>query len=163
MYPISVNVSRRHFNDANFTDYIEQLIEKYRIPKHYLELEITETVEEKQISDGINVLKGRGYTLLVDDFGSGYSSLNTLKDTNFDVIKMDRIFLQNFIGSQRGKSIVNHTIQMTRDIGLEIVAEGVENAEQAQFLNECGCDAAQGFFYAKPMTVSDFEKHVKSV
>lgn len=157
--PISVNVSRVHLKDSKFVDVLNGLVEKYQIPKNYLEVEITETVEGgTSTADGIRLLKDQGYTLLMDDFGSGYSSLNTLKDTEFDVIKIDRGFLQDFIGSNRGQKIVEHTIQMTRAIGLNLVAEGVETKEQAEFLLDCGCDVAQGFFYAKPMEVKDFEK-----
>ena len=76
---------------------------------------------------GIALLKENGYTLLMDDFGSGYSTLNMLKDTQFDVIKIDRVFLQNFITSDRGQKIVEHTIKMSQDIGLGMVAEGVED------------------------------------
>lgn len=93
----------------------------------------------------------------MDDFGSGYSSLNMLKDTQFDVLKIDREFLKNFIGSDRGQKIVEHTIRMTREIGLDMVAEGVETKEQADFLENCGCNTAQGFYYARPMPVDEFE------
>ena len=133
-------------------------IEKYQIPKHYLEIEITETEQSKIQEKGIVLLKENGYTLLMDDFGSGYSTLNMLKDTQFDVIKIDRVFLQNFIASDRGQKIVEHTIKMSQDIGLGMVAEGVETKEQAEFLSNCGCDIAQGFYYAKPMCVADFKQ-----
>lgn len=156
--PISVNVSRVHLKDNHFIEVLNQLIDKYQIPKHYLEIEITETYDESGICEGITLLKENGYTLLMDDFGSGYSSLNTLKDTQFDVIKIDRGFLQNFIGSERGQKIVEHTIQMTKSIGLDMVAEGVETREQAMFLMDCGCDIAQGFYYAKPMEVESFNQ-----
>ena len=96
----------------------------------------------------IMALKESGFVLLMDDFGSGYSSLNTLKDTQFDVVKIDRGFLQNFIETDRGQKIVEHTINMTKAIGLDLVAEGVETKEQAEFLSGCGCDVAQGFYYA---------------
>ncbi len=154
--PISVNVSRRHLKDRLFVDILNNLTHKYGIPKHLLEIEITETIEEAAVKEGILSLKESGYTLLMDDFGSGYSSLNMLKDTQFDVIKIDRIFLQDFISSERGRNIVEHTIRMTRAIGLDLVAEGVETKEQAMFLSSCGCDMAQGFYYAKPMTLADF-------
>ena len=159
--PISVNVSRIHLKDNQFIDVLNHLIEKYQISKNYLEIELTETADSTQISEGISLLKDSGYTLLMDDFGSGYSSLNTLKDTQFDVIKIDRGFLQDFIGSERGQKIVEHTIQMTKSIGLDLVAEGVETKEQAQFLMGCGCDTAQGFYYAKPMTVEQFNELMK--
>ena len=95
--PISVNVSRVHLRDNHFVEVLNYLIEKYQIEKKYLEIEITETYDEQGLCEGITLLKENGYTLLMDDFGSGYSSLNTLKDTQFDVIKIDRGFLQDFI------------------------------------------------------------------
>lgn len=160
--PISINVSRKHLKNTSFVQVLNQLIDKYEIPKQCLEVEITETVEEAQVTEGIDLLKKNGFTLLMDDFGSGYSSLNTLKNTQFDVIKIDREFLQDFIGSDRGQKIVEHTIKMTQSLGLGMVAEGVETEEQAAFLNECGCHVAQGFFYAKPMEVTSFEdKYIK--
>lgn len=155
--PISVNVSRRHLKNTDFIDVLDQLVEKYDIPKNCLEIEITETVDETGIAESIRLLKEHGFTLLMDDFGSGYSSLNMLKDTRFDVIKFDRMFLSNFIGSDRGKKIVKYTIKMTKAIGLDMVAEGVETKGQAEFLASCGCDTAQGFYYAKPMPVDEFE------
>ncbi len=156
--PISVNVSRLHLKSLRFVSVLNQLTEKYQIPKDLLQIEITETYDGSGLNEGVALLKANGYTLLMDDFGSGYSSLNTLKDTQFDVIKMDRIFLQNFIGSERGQKIVEHTIQMTRSIGLDLVAEGVETEEQAKFLMDCGCDIAQGFYYAKPMEIPRFNQ-----
>lgn len=156
--PISVNVSRKHLTNTDFIHVLDDLVDKYHIPKAYLEIEITETVEESEISDSMVMLKEHGFTLLMDDFGSGYSSLNTLKNTQFDVIKIDRGFLQDFIGSDRGQKIVEHTIKMTRAIGLDIVAEGVESREQADFLENCGCNTAQGFYYAKPMEIKAFEE-----
>ena len=156
--PISVNVSRKHLHNNYFISVLDSLIEKYHISRKYLEIEITETVDEAGIGDSIQELKEHGFTLLMDDFGSGYSSLNMLKDTQFDVLKIDREFLNNFIGSERGQKIVEHTIKMTREIGLDMVAEGVETREQADFLENCGCDTAQGFYYARPMPVDEFEK-----
>lgn len=157
--PISVNLSRKHLQSDCFIDVLNGLVKKYDIPKEYLEIEITETVEEDGgMDNGVSLLKNNGFTLLMDDFGSGYSSLNTLKNTQFDVIKIDRAFLQDFIGSDRGQTIVEHTIQMTRELGLDLVAEGVESKEQAEFLNDCGCNVAQGFYYAKPMETEQFDK-----
>ena len=157
-YPISVNVSRKHLNNTKFIDVLDSLIEKYDIPKSMLEIEITETIDEAGIVENMKILKDRGFTLLMDDFGSGYSSLNTLKNTQFDIIKMDRFFLNDFIESERGQKIVEHTIKMSKDIGLELVAEGVETKEQADFLRTCGCRTAQGYYYAKPMPVEEFEE-----
>jgi EAL domain-containing protein (putative c-di-GMP-specific phosphodiesterase class I) len=160
--PISVNVSRRHLLGTQFIQVLDYLIDKYQIPKSYLELEITESTEAENVNDSIRLLKSRGYTLLMDDFGSGYSSLNMLKDTQFDIIKIDRGFLQNLIGSDRGRSIVEHTIQMTKDIGLDTIAEGVETREEADFLSQCGCDKAQGFYYARPVCLELFNNRYRS-
>ncbi|MBD5097856.1 MAG: GGDEF domain-containing protein [Lachnospiraceae bacterium] len=156
--PISVNMSRANMKNDEYLKRLETLVYGYDIPKELLEIEITETVEGEDVAETIIGLKKHGYKLLMDDFGSGYSSLNTLKDTQFDIIKIDREFLQDFVGSDRGKVIVEHTIQMTKSIGLDIVAEGVENLEQARFLVESGCRVAQGFYYAKPMPVEEFDK-----
>lgn len=163
--PISVNVSRVHLDSGSFITILNNLVEQYKIPKQLLEIEITETAENTELMvEHITTLKEQGFVLLMDDFGSGYSSLNTLKDTQFDVVKIDRGFLQDFIESERGQKIVEHTISMTKAIGLDLVAEGVETREQADFLSGCGCDIAQGFYYAKPMPVAEFEKqlHCKS-
>lgn len=154
--PISVNVSRRNMIDNNYINTINKLVKKYDINKELLELEITETVDDLTVTNSIKSLKKNGYTLLMDDFGSGYSSLNMLKDTQFDVIKIDREFLTDFIESDRGKNIVNHTINMTQEIGLNVIAEGVETLDQAKFLSECGCDIVQGYYYAKPMPINEF-------
>lgn len=160
--PISVNVSRMHLKDDFFIDILNRLTETYNIPKHLLEIEITESSDVNgSILEQINNLKENQYTLLMDDFGSGYSSLNTLKDTKFDVVKIDRGFLQDFIESERGQKIVEHTISMTKAIGLDLVAEGVETKEQAQFLVDCGCNVAQGYYYAKPMPVEEVNKLLK--
>lgn len=159
--PISVNMSRVNMQNDEYLKRLETLVYGYDIPKELLEIEITETIEGDDVAETILNLKRHGYTLLMDDFGSGYSSLNTLKDTQFDIIKIDKEFLQDFVGSERGKVIVEHTIQMTKSIGLDIVAEGVENPEQAHFLMESGCRIAQGFYYAKPMPVEDFDRIYK--
>ena len=140
------------------------LVEKYDIAPENLKLEITATAlmtEMKNQADLLGRLREFGFRIEIDDFGSGYSSLNMLKDTPFDVIKIDRGFLQDFISSGRGQEIVRYTIRMTRAIGLDMVAEGVETEEQARFLSECGCDIAQGFYYAKPMPLEDFNKKME--
>lgn len=158
VFPISVNMSRKHFQSEDYLDTLKRLIDTYRIPKEYLEIEITETIDENETHDNIIRLKEEGFTLLMDDFGSGYSSLNVLKDTQFDIIKIDRAFLQDFLSTERGQKIVENIIRMTSAIGLPMVAEGVETKEQAESLLQYGCNVAQGFYYARPMTIEDFQK-----
>ena len=149
--PISVNVSRLHLSDNAYLDKLNGLCLKYGIDKRYIELEITETIENVNSNEAIQAAKAEGFKLLMDDFGSGYSSLGTLKSTPFDVIKIDTKFLSSSMTSERGKKIIEHIISMSKDIHLEVIAEGVETQEQAEFLKKCGCDAAQGFFYSRPV------------
>ncbi|MCM1054837.1 MAG: GGDEF domain-containing phosphodiesterase [Bacteroides sp.] len=159
--PISVNVSRVHLADSKFIDKLDGLIKKYNIPRHLLELEITETADNINANEMIQLAKENGFKLLMDDFGSGYSSLNTLRSTPFDVIKIDRMFFSKSMESERGQKIISHTISMSKDIGLELIAEGVETREQAEFLSDCGCNSAQGFLYSRPVPVDMFEKLLK--
>ncbi|MDE7233706.1 MAG: EAL domain-containing protein, partial [Ruminiclostridium sp.] len=161
--PISVNISREYVLTFDVTKEITDLVREYRIPTRLLELEITESVESIGIEEVVRKMKEAGFTMLMDDFGSGYSSLNTLKTTPFDVLKIDRGFLSQSMESDRGRKIISHTISMSQDIGLGIVAEGVETIEEAQFLRECGCDTAQGFYYSKPISVEEFDRHLFAV
>lgn len=155
--PISVNISREYIHSFDVVDYLLGLVHKYAIPIRLLELEITETADAEGVSDVVQRMKDAGFVMLMDDFGSGYSSLNMLKTTQFDVLKIDRGFLSEFMESSRGRKIISHTISMSKDIGLDIIAEGVETKEQASFLSRCGCDAAQGFYYSKPVTEGEFD------
>ncbi len=160
--PISVNVSRVHLTDSKFVDFLNELVEKYDIPKNLLELEITESADNINANSMIKLAKVKGFRLLMDDFGSGYSSLNTLKSTPFDVLKIDRSFFSTSMESQRGQKIISHTISMSKDIGLDLIAEGVETKEQADFLYDCGCYTAQGFLYSRPVPEDMFDKLMKS-
>ena len=158
--PISVNVSRVNLRDTETVDFLNGLIEKYGIDRKYLELEITETVyndDAPRLADILGSLKVSGFKLLMDDFGSGFSSLSMLKNTPFDVLKIDRTFLNETMINEKGKKVIMHTISLANDIGLDIVAEGVETREQADYLLECGCNTAQGYFYSKPVPIPDFE------
>ncbi len=154
--PISVNMSRVHLQDDLCKEKLEQVLQETGIDKRLLELEITETVDDQQISKKAQELKDEGYKLLMDDFGSGYSSLNILLETPFDVIKLDRKFVGNMMLSERGKVILAQVATMAEKIGLGLLAEGVETEEQAQVLLGLGCNLAQGYFYSKPMPAEEF-------
>ncbi len=156
--PISVNVSRTHLQDDEVIRTLEDMIEKIGIPKHLLELEITETVDNKQVSRKALQLKEEGYKLLMDDFGSGYSSLNILLETPFDLIKLDKKFMENMILSDKGRLILEQVTAMANKLGLELLAEGVETKEQVELLRSIGCDQVQGYYYAKPMPKEVFFK-----
>lgn len=161
--PISVNISREYISRFDVVDFLSNLVKKYDIPINLLELEITESVDASGVDEVVTNLKKAGFKMLMDDFGAGYSSLNMLKTTQFDVLKIDRAFLNEFMNSERGRKIISHTISMSQDIGLDIIAEGVETFEQANFLKDCGCDAAQGFYYSKPVPIADFEKRLLEI
>jgi diguanylate cyclase (GGDEF)-like protein len=157
--PVSVNVSRVYLDDPNLANELKEVVEEYDIPLELFQVEITETYENKEADSTIKRLKKAGFTLLMDDFGSGYSSLNTLKNTPFDVIKLDREFFGHSMLTDRGQKILTHTIAMTNDIGMEIVAEGVETKEQAAFLDANGCKFAQGYLYYRPEPLDVFEEN----
>lgn len=158
--PVSVNISREYLKFFDVAGKFKELIHKYNIPIHLLEAEITESVDASETADVVRQMKKCGFTMLMDDFGSGFSSLNMLKTTPFDVLKIDRGFLSEFMESERGRKIIAHTISMSKDIGLDIIAEGVETIDQAEFLQNCGCDTAQGFYYSRPITEEEFDKRL---
>lgn len=160
--PISVNMSRIHLQDDDCKEVLERILQKTGIDRKLLELEITETVDNQQISKKAQELKDEGFKLLMDDFGSGYSSLNILLETPFDVIKLDRKFIENMMLSERGKVILEQVVTMADRIGLGLLAEGVETKEQADVLQSIGCDLAQGYYYAKPMPAEEFYERLLS-
>lgn len=149
--PVSVNVSRVHLKDDECIQVLSDLISENGIPKGLLELEITETADNQQVSMKALQLKDEGYTLLMDDFGSGYSSLNILLETPFDVIKLDKKFMENMMVSGKGRLILEQMVHMAKKLHLGILAEGVETKEQVELLQNIGCDQVQGYYYAKPM------------
>ncbi len=154
--PVSVNVSRIHLRDNKCIGILSDMIKDYSIPKKLLELEITETADDQQISMKALQLKEEGFTLLMDDFGSGYSSLNILLETPFDVIKLDRKFMINMMLSGKGRLILEQVITMADKLQLGVLAEGVETKEQVELLQNIGCDQVQGYYYAKPMPEDEF-------
>ena len=156
--PVSVNVSRVHLKDNECIQVLADLIRDYDIPKSLLELEITETENNQQISLKVLKLKEEGFTLLMDDFGSGYSSLNILLETPFDVIKLDKKFMENMMVSGKGQLILEQVVSMANKLELGLLAEGVETKEQIELLESIGCDQVQGYYYAKPMPEDEFFK-----
>lgn len=159
--PVSVNVSRAHLRDDECILILDDMIKKTGIPRKLLELEITETVDDQQVSSKAFQLKEEGFTLLMDDFGSGYSSLNILLETPFDVIKLDKKFMENMMLSSKGRMILEQVVSMANKLGLGLLAEGVETKEQVELLQNIGCDQVQGYYYAKPMAAEDFFELLK--
>ncbi|EOT26904.1 C_GCAxxG_C_C family protein [Eubacterium sp. 14-2] len=154
--PVSVNVSRVHLKDDACIRFLDELIRDNGISRDLLELEITETADDQQVSLKALQLKEEGFTLLMDDFGSGYSSLNILLETPFDVIKLDRKFMENMMVSKKGRLILEHVVMMADRLELGLLAEGVETREQVDLLRSIGCDQVQGYYYAKPMPEEEF-------
>lgn len=154
--PVSVNVSRVHLRDDECIQVLADMIKRNGISKELLELEITETAGNQQVSLKALQLKEEGYTLLMDDFGSGYSSLNILLETPFDVIKLDRKFMENMMVSNKGRLILEQVVNMVNKLDLGLLAEGVETKEQVDLLRSIGCDQVQGYYYAKPMPEEEF-------
>ena len=154
--PVSVNVSRVHLRDDECIQVLSELLGHYRIWKELLELEITESADNQQVSRKALQLKEEGFTLLMDDFGSGYSSLNILLETPFDVIKLDRKFMENMMVSDKGRLILEQVVTMADKLDLGLLAEGVETKEQTELLRSIGCDQVQGYYYAKPMPEEEF-------
>ncbi len=159
--PISVNFSRLHFNDPEFLDEIIQIVDGYNIERKFIEVELTETMifdNEEAMKKLILQLSTAGFSTSIDDFGSGYSSLGMLKSIKANTIKLDRSFLINSDDNLHGDTVIDSVVKLAHSIGMEVVAEGVETAEQAEFLKRINCDLIQGYFYEKPITVAKFEE-----
>ncbi len=159
VYPVSINQSRYLLHNRDYVKNVQNILLKYEIPKDYIELELTETVfflERDYMISIMSKLKEINIMLSIDDFGSGFSSLNLLKDVPFDVLKIDRDFLDETGTSEANKWILRKIIEMADGLGMKIVCEGVETEEQALILQGLGCRIAQGYLYAKPMPLKEY-------
>lgn len=165
VYPISANISRVSLYNPNLAEDICELVERYKIPTELFQLELTETAyasNPTQIWADMSKLQKKGFTILMDDFGSGYSSLNILKDINVDVLKLDMKFLTNAADPVRSHVILKAVVHMAKDLDIPCIAGGVEQVSQAEFLKKVGCEYVQGYLYAKPMPVKDYEALVEA-
>lgn len=161
LLPVSVNVSRADMYQSNLADTLLALTRKYGVDPAHLHLEITEsayTDNPTQIIGTVEQLRNHGFIIEMDDFGSGYSSLNMLSQMQLDILKLDMKFVQNEISKPAGKSILNDIITMAHRMNLNVVAEGVETRNQVKRLQAVGCDYVQGYFFAKPMPAGEFEE-----
>ena len=163
--PVSVNVSRTHIGTSDFLPRLMELADRYEVPRELLELELTETAlggKQQNIVDFIRACKHAGFPISIDDFGSGYSSLNLLKEMPVDVLKIDREFLNETDESQKSSVIVEQVVEMATKIDIRTLCEGVETKEQAAFLKQIGCNMAQGYLYSKPVPEETFEGMLES-
>ncbi len=170
VFPISVNVSRNHMTNQNFADEFMKLVDKYNVPKKYLELEITESVfvEDKHaLQKFIDKIKEKDLRVSIDDFGTAYSSLQSLTDIHADILKIDKGFLDNIDftytnGINKDKILVKNIIALAKEMEFHVICEGIETKEQVEFLREVGCEHGQGYIFAKPMPIKEYdEKFIK--
>lgn len=158
--PVSVNVSRAHFAQPNLAEHIAGLVDEYQVPHSLIEIELTESAffdDKAVLLSTVHKLKEKGFEVSMDDFGSGYSSLNTLKELPLDVLKLDAEFFRGKFEKERGEIVVSEAIHLAKRLDMRIVAEGVEEKEQVDFLKGAGCDMIQGYYYAKPMPANEYE------
>lgn len=156
--PISVNLSRRYLDKENFLDNLEKYIDKYNVSKELINFEITESSligNEDKLKDIVSLLHERGFKVLLDDFGVGYSSVKSISEVDFDVLKIDKSFVDG-IGEEKWKLIIKYTINLAKQLGMDVVVEGIETEEQYKFLLKCDCDMFQGYYFSKPMSPNDF-------
>jgi EAL domain-containing protein (putative c-di-GMP-specific phosphodiesterase class I)/GGDEF domain-containing protein len=159
--PISVNQSKVTLAFSNYMERLQNLIRRYPIPLRYIDLEVTESAMEDDsgsLLSYVYAIKELGFSISLDDFGSAYSSLNTLQGLPVDTLKIDKEFIARSRTYERSKIIVRNIINMAGDLGMEVVCEGVETREQTEFLRDCGCDYAQGFYYAPSMPFEEYKK-----
>ncbi|MEO5934891.1 MAG: EAL domain-containing protein, partial [Duganella sp.] len=156
-FMMSINVSQVQFRHPHFLDMLRRALEDTQAPPQYIELEITESMameEPDMLIKMLGQIKQTGVSIAIDDFGTGFSSLSYLQRLQIDRLKIDRAFVTEITGSARGSSIAEMVIQLGRNLGLAVIAEGVEDERQAQILQALGCPLAQGFLFARPMTAA---------
>ena len=162
--PVSLNFSRLDFELMDAVQELENIVKRYNIPREMIHVEVTESALTDNLSNlnaAINRIKELGYSLWLDDFGSGYSSLNVLKDYQFDVVKIDMRFLSNLESSEKARTLVECIVQMADRIDMLTLTEGVETEAQAEFLNSIGCTRLQGYLFGRPVPKDAFYNRIE--
>lgn len=155
--PVSVNLSRKDFHEADLVERIEKLSKQYNIPRELINIEITESAfvrHTERLSGYIRYFHQLGFQVWMDDFGTGYSTLGSLKDLDFDELKIDMSFLSTY--TEKARRIIMSVVRMAKEIGIQSLAEGVETQEQYEFLKNIGCEKIQGYYFGKPMDKQTF-------
>ncbi len=161
LHPISVNVSRTDLYNPDLLEQIKACVDEYGVPHDLIEFELTESAfvsDNMQLYNLARLLQENQFRVLMDDFGSGYSSLNSLREIPVDVLKIDLKFLPPSQDDTRGNVILQSIVEMAKRLGLDVIVEGVETTQQAEFLLSIGCRNAQGYYFYKPMPVSEYER-----
>ncbi|MEG2123162.1 MAG: EAL domain-containing protein [Clostridium sp.] len=159
-YPISVNVSRVNIYNPKLVETLLELVDRYQLEPALLNLELTEsayTDNPTAMKKAMTQLQNHGFTIMMDDFGSGYSSLSLLKDIKIDILKIDMRFLSDTETAGRGENIIASVIRMAKWLNIPVIAEGAETKEQVELLRSVGCDYVQGYYFARPMPVHEYE------
>lgn len=159
--PVSINQSRVLLQNKDYVGRVASVLARYNTPPHYIELELTERIfrnDLKELAGVMSKLKDLGVRWSIDDFGTGYSSLNLLKELPVDIIKIDKSFLDETESSETSKIIIRKTVELTQELDMTVVCEGVETENQADYLRGIRCDVAQGYLYARPMPMEEFER-----
>lgn len=163
--PLSVNVSRIDIQSCDVCRCLTEMVKKYDIQPECIHVEITESTyltESENLRETVTALKKKGFVVEMDDFGSGYSSLNILMDLDIDVLKLDKKLVSGIdAGNEKSRNIVRAVMKMAQSLEISVIAEGVENKKQADFLNSIGCNVMQGYYYAKPMPAKEFKSLLK--
>ena len=158
--PISLNLSRAYLSDENAIYYIKNTLDKYNIPGDLIKLEVTESAivdSEDKLEKIIEIMHKFSFRVYLDDFGIGYSSLSSINNLNFDTLKIDKSFVDT-IGTEKGNRVIKYTIDLAKNLGMSLVAEGVETKEQYEFLKAEHCDVIQGYYFSKPLSASEFKE-----
>ncbi|MBO4678249.1 MAG: EAL domain-containing protein [Lachnospiraceae bacterium] len=162
---ISVNFSKYHFNEEGVAERIYSVISHYGVPPEYIEVEFTETAyldKEELLESTVDKLRSYGIKSSIDDFGSGYSSLNLLQNMDFEVVKLDKSLLGKGVENDKAKKVISSIIHMAKELNMEVLAEGVETVEELKLLRSLRCDIVQGFFFDKPLPVEAFETRLRA-
>ncbi|MBO4914736.1 MAG: EAL domain-containing protein, partial [Oscillospiraceae bacterium] len=161
--PVSVNVSRIDIYTLDVPEYFDTLRKRYDLSADAVKIEVTESayVDNTKVAGAIHRLRENGFTVLMDDFGSGYSSLNMLRSLNVDVIKLDAKFLRMDDADSKGMHIMESIVNMAKTMSVPIIVEGVENRKETEFLTGLGCRYVQGYYFYRPLSVDDFEELIE--
>lgn len=162
LFPISVNLSRRHFYQDNFLEEFAAVFRKYDLPAEMLEFELTESIflddaQISQVKECIRQMHRMGFGCSLDDFGSGFSSLGLLKEFDVDTVKLDRRFFLD-ISSEKAKDVIRCLVDLAKKLHMKTVAEGIEDREQLEYLRSIQCDSVQGYIFSRPLPVEEFEQ-----
>lgn len=158
---VSCNFSRLHCENEKFVQTVKRIAQKYQVPFEFLELELTETIMVEEmglITKQIKELHDIGFSVSIDDFGSGYSSLSVLQQLKVDTIKLDKTFIENGIPNEREYKVMQAIVELAEQLQMSVICEGVETIEQVELLRQVRCDYVQGFYFAKPMPVEELNK-----